>query len=84
MVAVQAEGCARLSKPSTWSGFLRFLDQRRRLLPAAGAEELADQIILKDLRLSCGNAVAVSDEAILPPSAAWRLPDSPLPRAPPR
>lgn len=67
MVAVQAEGCAPIIK-AFHSGAL-FCDYWAGAHTLASGlrvpKSFADQIILHDLRQSKGNAVAVSDQAIL-------------------
>jgi threonine synthase len=67
MVAVQAEGCAPVIKAfQENSPFCDFWVGAKTLASGLRVpKSFADQIILDDLRESQGNAVAVSDEAIL-------------------
>jgi len=67
MVAVQAEGCAPVIKAfQSGSPFCDFWIGARTLASGLRVpKSFADQIILDDLKESHGNAVAVSDEAIL-------------------
>jgi threonine synthase len=67
MVAVQAEGCAPVIKAfNAGADFCDFWTGAQTIASGLRVpKSFADQIILKDLRVSHGNAVAVSDEAIL-------------------
>jgi threonine synthase len=67
MVSVQAEGCAPVAK--AFLGGALFCDYWVDAHTIASGlrvpKSFADRIILRDIRDSHGNAVAVSDEAIL-------------------
>ena len=67
MVAVQAEGCAPVIQAfEANSPFCDFWIGAKTLASGLRVpKSFADQIIMDDLRESQGNAVAVSDEAIL-------------------
>jgi threonine synthase len=67
MVAVQADGCAPVIKAfQSGADFCDFWIGARTLASGLRVpKSFADQLILKSLRESDGNAVAVSDEAIL-------------------
>ncbi len=67
MVAVQAEGCAPVIKAfQEGKPFCDFWMGAQTLASGLRVpKSFADQVILDDLRASNGNAVAVSDEAIL-------------------
>jgi len=67
MVAVQADGCAPVIKAfKSGSSFCDFWMGAQTLASGLRVpKSFADQIILNDLRDSNGNAVAVSDEAIM-------------------
>ncbi len=67
MVAVQADGCAPVIEAfNSGSPFCDFWMGARTLASGLRVpKSFADQIILNDLRESNGNAVAVSDEAIM-------------------
>jgi threonine synthase len=73
MVAVQAEGCAPVIKAfQSGAPFSDFWTEARTIASGLRVpKSFADQIILDDLRESNGNAVAVSDEAILKAQKKW-------------
>ena len=67
MVAVQADGCAPvIDAYKSGSSYCDFWVGAHTVASGLRVpKSFADQIILNDLRESCGNAVAVSDEVIL-------------------